>query len=325
MNDRQFRVWRSFGVGAWPTVVVLDPAGGVVGAVPGEFLAGQLAPTLDAVIAEFDRADAPEGARLRRGPAPLSLPPAPTGPLAYPGKVLAARERASVRDRHRPPSRPRARGRSRARARPRAARDRLGRPWRDRRQRRRRRLRPSRGHGRHARAPASPPVSPSWRPARPCSWPTPATTPCAPSTCRPARSAPWRAPASRRGVSTSRATATTVPLSSPWDVELLPAPPESTLSLAPTVIVAMAGVHQLWRIDLVTRSVEPWVGTGPRGHHGRAAVPLHAGAARRSAACRPAPVLRRLRVQRRTLRRSGRPRRPRGRDHRGQGLVRLRR
>ena len=53
-----------------------------------------------------------------------------------------------------------------------------------------------------------------------------------------------------------------MPLSSPWDVELLPAPPESTLSLAPTVIVAMAGVHQLWRIDLVTRSVEPWVGTG---------------------------------------------------------------
>ena len=82
INDRQFRIWRAFGVGAWPTVVLVDPAGDVVGAVPGEFLAGQLSPTFDAVITEFDRADAPEGARLRRdlgadgGVAPVAATPA---------------------------------------------------------------------------------------------------------------------------------------------------------------------------------------------------------------------------------------------------------
>ena len=324
VNDRQFRVWRSFGVGAWPTVVVLDPAGGVVGAVPGEFLAGQLAPTLDAVIAEFDRADAPEGARLRRGPAPLSLPPAPTGPLAYPGKVLAgANGRLFVADT----------GHHRVlelEVDPEIARAHVLRVI---------------GSGSRGSADGSADVAAFDHPEGMAVTPgrliatglafvaSSETLFVADAGNHAVRAVDLPSGA----VSTVAGTGeqarrvneaghgTTVPLSSPWDVELLPAPPESTLSLAPTVIVAMAGVHQLWRIDLVTRSVEPWVGHGPRGHHGRTAVPLHAGATRRSAACRPPPVLRRLRVQRRALRRSGRPRRPRGRDHRGQGPLRLRR
>lgn len=62
-------------------------------------------------------------------------------------------------------------------------------------------------------------------------------------------------------------------LSSPWDVELLPAVPAGTVAArarvgaAPTegpvaLAVAMAGTHQLWRLDLVTGAVEPWIGTG---------------------------------------------------------------
>ena len=42
VNDRQFRVWRSFAVNAWPTLVVIDPAGYVAGQHAGEF-------TLDAI------------------------------------------------------------------------------------------------------------------------------------------------------------------------------------------------------------------------------------------------------------------------------------
>ena len=59
VNDRQLRIWRAYGVDAWPTVILLDRAGGIVGAVPGEFLAGELAPVIEGVIAELDWARAP--------------------------------------------------------------------------------------------------------------------------------------------------------------------------------------------------------------------------------------------------------------------------
>ena len=37
VNDRQFRIWRSFAVRAWPTIVVIDPQGYVLGMHAGEF------------------------------------------------------------------------------------------------------------------------------------------------------------------------------------------------------------------------------------------------------------------------------------------------
>jgi DNA-binding beta-propeller fold protein YncE len=84
VNDRQFRVWRSYAVRAWPTLVVVDPAGYAVGMQAGEFTADQLSPFLDALVAGADDAGV-----LRREP--LEFPPdAPTiapGTLRYPGKV----------------------------------------------------------------------------------------------------------------------------------------------------------------------------------------------------------------------------------------------
>ena len=35
-NDADFKVWRSYGVRAWPTQVLIDPAGYVIGAISGE-------------------------------------------------------------------------------------------------------------------------------------------------------------------------------------------------------------------------------------------------------------------------------------------------
>ena len=42
VNDRQFRVWRSYAVNAWPTIVVVDPNGYVVGQHAGEFTVEEL-------------------------------------------------------------------------------------------------------------------------------------------------------------------------------------------------------------------------------------------------------------------------------------------
>ena len=97
VNDRQYRTWRAFSVGAWPTVVLIDPAGGYVGTLPGEFEAAQLAPLIQGVIDEFDRADAPRGARLQRGRFPLVLPDEPATLLRFPGKSLAVSAEGGVR------------------------------------------------------------------------------------------------------------------------------------------------------------------------------------------------------------------------------------
>jgi hypothetical protein len=83
VNDRQYRVWRSYGVQAWPTAVLVDAAGRYAGSVPGEFTAEQLAPVIERLI------DEARGAGLLRPGRPLlHTPPAPSGPLSFPAKVL---------------------------------------------------------------------------------------------------------------------------------------------------------------------------------------------------------------------------------------------
>lgn len=51
VNDRQYRVWRSYAVNAWPTIVAIDPRGYVLGQHAGEFTAEALAPFLENMIA----------------------------------------------------------------------------------------------------------------------------------------------------------------------------------------------------------------------------------------------------------------------------------
>ena len=84
VNDRHFRVWRSYAVRAWPTIAVVDPAGYVVGTHAGEFTAAAIVPYIDGLIAAAEaagtlrRGTAHEAARADLGPADA---------LSYPGKV----------------------------------------------------------------------------------------------------------------------------------------------------------------------------------------------------------------------------------------------
>jgi DNA-binding beta-propeller fold protein YncE len=95
VNDRQFRVWRAFAVNAWPTLVVVDPEGYVVATRPGEFTSGMLEPALERMIAAAD-------ARGLLDRTPLDFPPdAPAvapGTLRYPGKVAVRGSRIAVAD-----------------------------------------------------------------------------------------------------------------------------------------------------------------------------------------------------------------------------------
>jgi DNA-binding beta-propeller fold protein YncE len=85
-NDAEFTVWQSYGVRAWPTQVLIDPAGYVIGAVSGE---GNYE-LIDQVIAKAV-AESRKRGELNETPLRLTLERAKVGdlPLAFPGKILA--------------------------------------------------------------------------------------------------------------------------------------------------------------------------------------------------------------------------------------------
>ena len=95
VNDRQFRVWRSYAVSVWPTLAVVDPNGYVVGTRAGEFTAEMLAPFIAAIAEKAES----EGA-LNRDVMKI-IPDSPTvlpGQLRYPGKVAVKGNRIAIAD-----------------------------------------------------------------------------------------------------------------------------------------------------------------------------------------------------------------------------------
>lgn len=85
-NDSEYAVWQSYGVRAWPTQVLIDPAGYVVGGVSGEGNYDVIDQTIAKLVTE-----ARAKGELNEQPLKLVLERAKVGelPLAFPGKILA--------------------------------------------------------------------------------------------------------------------------------------------------------------------------------------------------------------------------------------------
>ena len=85
-NDADYKVWQSYGVRAWPTQVLIDPAGYVIGAVSGEGNYDLIDKVVAKAVAEFRKRG-----ELNEAPLKLALERAKVGdlPLAFPGKILA--------------------------------------------------------------------------------------------------------------------------------------------------------------------------------------------------------------------------------------------
>lgn len=86
INDADFRVWNTFGARAWPTLVLVDPAGNLVGYHEGEGVYPIFQPIIASLVTEFrDRG------LLRTDPLPISPTARPaTAALAFPAAVAAA-------------------------------------------------------------------------------------------------------------------------------------------------------------------------------------------------------------------------------------------
>jgi thiol-disulfide isomerase/thioredoxin len=84
LNDHDFAFWRKYGLRSWPTLLFLDPQGKVFGIYEGEATTDMLAEVVKDAIDEYDRLG-----WLDRRPLPFQLEREDTGPLLFPGKVLA--------------------------------------------------------------------------------------------------------------------------------------------------------------------------------------------------------------------------------------------
>jgi len=85
-NDSEYAVWQSYGVRAWPTQVLIDPAGYIVGGVSGEGNYDVIDQTVAKLVTDFR-----SKGELNEEPLKLVLERAKVGelPLAFPGKILA--------------------------------------------------------------------------------------------------------------------------------------------------------------------------------------------------------------------------------------------
>lgn len=87
INDSEFEVWGTYGVRAWPTMVLIDPLGKVVGGRSGEGVYDAFAPILEIMVEEYGAAGL-----LNADPITKLAPEvhqSDATALSYPGKVLA--------------------------------------------------------------------------------------------------------------------------------------------------------------------------------------------------------------------------------------------
>ncbi len=86
VNDADFKIWDAYAIRAWPGLVVIDPSGYVIKTVFGEGQFQEIDQTIAETIAEFRKKG-----ELNEQPLKFALERAKVGdlPLAFPGKVLA--------------------------------------------------------------------------------------------------------------------------------------------------------------------------------------------------------------------------------------------
>jgi len=85
VNDKDFQIWRAYGVHAWPTLALIDPQGRAIGKIAGEGHYELLDEIIGGVIAQFAKTE-----QINRTLLPFtSTVSMPDTPLLFPGKVLA--------------------------------------------------------------------------------------------------------------------------------------------------------------------------------------------------------------------------------------------
>lgn len=97
VNDRDLRIGMEYAFRSWPTLMFIDPKGKMIGKHEGEFAFEQMDALIAGMLAEFDAAG-----WLDRAPLPfqMALEERRARPLSFPGKIMAdaAGERLFIAD-----------------------------------------------------------------------------------------------------------------------------------------------------------------------------------------------------------------------------------
>lgn len=89
VNDRDMRIWRTFGVNAWPTLVLIDPQGYAVWAASGETTFEALDELISRAMPFYEKQNLLDRTPVRFDTAARR---APRTPLRFPGKVAVDEE-----------------------------------------------------------------------------------------------------------------------------------------------------------------------------------------------------------------------------------------
>jgi thiol-disulfide isomerase/thioredoxin len=92
-NDPKFQVWRSYAIKAWPSILVIDPEGYVVGVMRGEGRRQQLDDLIHKLLGEAEQKGLEPRDRL-----PLQFQPEQRASLTFPGKVYATENTLYIAD-----------------------------------------------------------------------------------------------------------------------------------------------------------------------------------------------------------------------------------
>jgi len=92
-NDTRFQMWRAYGIKAWPSIIFIDPEGYVVGILRGEGRRQQL----DELVRKHLDAAEKKGV-LMPSRMTAAARPEPKTTLSFPGKVLATRNNLYIAD-----------------------------------------------------------------------------------------------------------------------------------------------------------------------------------------------------------------------------------
>ena len=86
VNDKDFQVWRSYGARSWPTLILINPHGRIIGAHSGEGIYDLFDQVIGATVQHFDAKGAidrrPINFQLEKDKSPRSI-------LSFPGKITA--------------------------------------------------------------------------------------------------------------------------------------------------------------------------------------------------------------------------------------------
>src|SRR5271157_2611162 len=86
INDARHELWESFGVQAWPTVILIDPEGYAIWRTSGEITAGQVDKVIRAAMPSYRQNRLLDETPLRFD---IERHAAAVTPLRFPGKILA--------------------------------------------------------------------------------------------------------------------------------------------------------------------------------------------------------------------------------------------